>query len=159
MKFLSKLGLFASTSVLIFCMGCGSDPSTQAKTPQAPPNEGPSDPDAPSEFTTTGTGLKFKILRKSDLKKPTPTNSVTVHYRGWLDNGNDFDNSYIRNEPATFQVMQVVPGWIEGLQLVGEGGKIELEIPSHLGYGARGAPPDIPANATLHFIVELIKVH
>lgn len=117
------------------------------------------DADAPADFTVTGSGLKYKILRKSDGKRPKLTDKVTVHYKGWLDNGNVFDSSYDRGSPTTFGVQQVIPGWTEGLMLIGEGGMLELEIPSALGYGARGAGRDIPPNATLHFHVELVKVH
>ncbi len=116
------------------------------------------DSDAPSEFTVTQTGLKYKILRKSDGRTPKAGDTVSVHYKGWLDNGNVFDSSYDRGEPATFGVEQVIPGWTEGLKLIGEGGMLELEIPSALGYGARGAGRDIPPNSTLHFTVELLKV-
>lgn len=120
--------------------------------------QGPTDKDAPKEFTTTESGLKYRILRKSEGKKPTATSTVTVHYRGWLDSGKEFDSSYKRGESISFPLKGVIPGWTEGLQLVGEGGMIELEIPAKLGYGDRGAPPVIPGGATLHFIVELIKV-
>ena len=98
-------------------------------------------------------------LRKSGGKKPTAANKVTVHYRGWLDGGKEFDSSYKRGETISFQLSGVVKGWTEGLQLVGEGGMIELEIPSALGYGARGGGGGvIPPDATLHFVVELFEV-
>lgn len=116
------------------------------------------DKDAPKEFTATASGLKYKVLRKSEGKKPTAEDTVTVHYRGWLDDGKEFDSSYKRNAPATFPLNRVIAGWTEGVQLVGEGGMIELEIPSNLGYGTRGAGADIPPNSTLHFIVELVKI-
>jgi len=140
-----------------------SDPPTFDTEPSTP---GPSsshavgkvDPDAPEEFTTTASGLKYRIRRKSDGKKPTPASTVKVHYRGWLDSGAEFDSSYSRNQPASFGLGQVVRGWTEGLQLVGEGGMIELEIPSDLGYGDEGRPPSIPPKATLHFTVELLEV-
>ena len=116
------------------------------------------DEDAPKEFTTTESGLKYRILRKTDGKKPTAKNTVKCHYKGWLDNGKEFDSSYTRGEPIEFPLNGVIPGWTEGMQLVGEGGMIELEIPANLGYGARGAGASVPPNATLHFIVELQKV-
>ena len=119
---------------------------------------GPDDADAPKEFTKTESGLKYKVLRKGAGKMPTAANSVTCHYKGWLDNGKVFDESYARGEPLTFPLKGVIAGWTEGLQLVGEGGKIELEIPSNLGYGKQGAGGVIPPNATLHFTVELLKV-
>ncbi len=120
---------------------------------------GPDDKDAPQEFSGTKSGLKYRILRKSNGRRPTAQDTITVHYKGWLDNGKEFDNSYKQDEPTTFGLSEVVAGWTEGLQLIGEGGKIELLIPSHIGYGPRGMPSGgIPANATLHFIVELIRV-
>ena len=116
------------------------------------------DPDAPTEFTVTESGLKYRILRKSNGQKPAATDQVTVDYSGWLDDGTVFDSSYERREPTTFGLSRVVPGWTEGLQYVGEGGMIELEIPSELGYGDAGKKPRIPPNSTLHFKVELLEV-
>jgi len=134
---------------LLGLAGCPARPTFEA---------GPTDPDAATEFTQTESGLKYRILRKSDGQKPNPSNQVSVHYAGWLDDMTEFDSSYRRGTPATFGLSQVVPGWTEGLQLVGEGGMIELEIPSHLGYGPSGKPGAIPPNATLHFKVELLKI-
>ncbi len=116
------------------------------------------DPDAPTEFTTTESGLKYRILRKSNGAQPKPNNRVKVDYSGWLDDGTVFDSSYDRKEPATFSLAGVVPGWTEGMQFIGEGGMIELEIPPALGYGAQGQPPRIPPNSTLHFKVELLRI-
>ncbi|HEY4260377.1 MAG TPA: FKBP-type peptidyl-prolyl cis-trans isomerase [Schlesneria sp.] len=136
-----------------------SDPSLPPSTPSANATlVGKVDDDAPEEFTTTASGLKYRIRRKSDGKKPTAANSVKVHYKGWLDDGKQFDSSYDRGQPIDFGLSQVVPGWTEGLQLVGTGGMIELEIPSKLGYGPSGKPPVIPPDSTLHFIVELLDV-
>lgn len=125
---------------------------------------GPVDEDAPKEWKTTDSGLKYRILRKSDGQKATKENAVTVHYKGWLPEGEDgaegktFDSSYKRGEPISFPLNRVIPGWTEGMQLVGKGGMIELHIPPNLGYGAAGAGGAIPPNATLRFIVELIEV-
>ena len=110
-------------------------------------------------FTETASGLKYRILRKSDGVKPKVTDKVTVHYRGWLDDETEFDSSYKRDAPATFPLNAVIKGWTEGMQLIGEGGMIELQIPPSLGYGASGAGNVIPANARLHFLVELKKVN
>ena len=120
---------------------------------------GQPDKDAPEEFQSTESGLKYRVLRKGSGKKPAANDTVTVHYRGWLDNKNEFDSSYKRDEPTTFPLNRVIPGWTEGLQLVNEGGMIELEIPPNLGYGARGAGNVIPPNARLHFLVELIDIN
>ncbi len=119
---------------------------------------GPIDEDAPKEFKKTESGLKYRILRKSEKAKPTRRNVVTVHYKGWLDNKKIFDSSYQRAQKISFPLSKVIPGWTEGVQLVGKGGMIELEIPGKLGYGQRGIPGTIPPNATLHFLVELYEI-
>ena len=126
--------------------------------PELPKGAGKVDADAPKSFTTTASGLKYRILRKGDGAKPQATDKVKVNYHGWLDGGKVFDSSYNRGEPISFGLNQVIKGWTEGMQLVGTGGMIELEIPADLGYGARGAPGAIPPNATIHFLVELLKV-
>lgn len=136
----------------------GSAPVTFMDRESLRSGVGPVDQDVSTEFSETASGLKYRILRQSDGRKPTARNMVEVHYRGWLDSGRQFDSSYDRGETASFGLGSVVPGWTEGLQLVGEGGMIELWIPSELGYGSRGSPGSIPPNATLHFVVELIKV-
>jgi FKBP-type peptidyl-prolyl cis-trans isomerase len=158
---------------VLVCFGCvaGRDdfPARQSEsndspaiaetepTPQPATRAAEDDADKPP-FESTGSGLKYRILEPGDGKQPEVTSTVVCHYRGWLDNGQEFDSSYQRGEPATFPLNGVIPGWTEGLQLVKEGGKLELEIPSELGYGASGAPPVIPPNATLHFEIELISV-
>jgi FKBP-type peptidyl-prolyl cis-trans isomerase len=130
-----------------------------AELPELPKGAGEMDPDAPLELTPTASGLYYRILRRGDGKKPKADSPVVAHYKGWLDSGKQFDSSYSRGQPTPFGLNQVIKGWTEGLQLIGEGGMIELEIPSELGYGVRGMPPDIPPGATLHFLVELKKVH
>ena len=123
------------------------------------PGRGPMeiDADAPTEFTTTESGLKYRILRASSGAKPSPTDSVQVDYSGWLDNDTVFDSSYNRRKPATFRLNGVIPAWTEGLQLIGEGGMIELEVPPALGYGEQGTQ-GIPPHSTLHFKVELHQI-
>ncbi len=113
---------------------------------------------AATKFSKTDSGLRYRVLRQSDGKKPTASSTVSVHYRGWLDNGNVFDSSYERGEPATFPLQNVIAGWTEGMQLVGQGGMIELWVPSRLGYGERGSPGSIPPHSSLHFVVELVSV-
>ena len=120
---------------------------------------GPADRGAPMAYTTTDSGLQYRILRKSDGAKPKATDKVTVHYRGWLDDETEFDSSYKRDAPATFPLNAVIKGWTEGLQLIGTGGMIELKIPPNLGYGENGAGNVIPPNATLYFLVELKKIN
>jgi FKBP-type peptidyl-prolyl cis-trans isomerase FkpA len=144
--------------------GCEAPSGKDVPVPVAPAlpttgaKPGPVDPDAPEEFTETPSGLKYRIRRKSDGRKPTAVDSVRVDYHGWLDGGKVFDSSYKRSEPTSFPLSRVIPAWTEGLQLIGEGGMIELDVPPELGYGADGFPPDIPPNARLHFLVELRRV-
>jgi len=113
------------------------------------------DDNAPREFTTTESGLKYRVLRAGGDVMPTARQAVEVHYHGWLDNKKVFDSSYQRGETISFGLNQVIAGWTEGMQKVGKGGMIELEIPPNLGYGSRGAGAAVPPNATLHFLVEL----
>ena len=111
------------------------------------------------EFSATDSGLRYRVLRNSDGKKPASESTVSVNYRGWLSSGKVFDSSYERGEPTTFRLDNVIDGWTEGMQLVGEGGMIELWVPSKLGYGERGSPGSIPPHSHLHFIVELVDVY
>jgi len=107
---------------------------------------------------TLPSGLQYKVLKAGAGKKPTATDTVTVHYRGTLIDGKEFDSSYQRGKPVTFPVNGVIPGWTEALPLMEEGAKWELFIPSNLAYGERGAGRDIGPNATLIFEVELISI-
>jgi FKBP-type peptidyl-prolyl cis-trans isomerase FkpA len=113
---------------------------------------------SPADFQQTPSGLKYRVLKAGPGAFPKPSDTVQVHYKGWLDGGQEFDSSYKRNEPIEFPLNRVIPGWTEGMQLVGVGGEIELEIPGNLGYGPRGIPGTIPPNATLHFTVELLDI-
>ena len=107
---------------------------------------------------TTDSGLQYKVLKKGDGPKPTEEDQVTVHYRGYYINGDEFDSSYKRNQPATFPVTGVIPGWTEALLLMNVGDKLELFIPYNLGYGEQGKPPRIEPYKTLLFEVELIEI-
>ena len=107
----------------------------------------------------TASGLQYKINATGKGKTPIATDKVTVHYTGKLIDGTVFDSSVERNEPVTLQVNNVIPGWTEALQLMHEGDKWTLYIPSDLGYGDRGAGEQIPPFSTLVFEVELIKVN
>ena len=103
-------------------------------------------------------GLQYKVLKEGSGPKPTASDSVVCNYRGVLLNNAEFDSSYKRGQPATFQVGQVIPGWTEALQLMPVGSKWQLFIPSALAYGQRGAGADIGPNATLIFEVELLSI-
>ena len=106
----------------------------------------------------TESGLQYLVLKEGNGVKPGPNDAVTVHYTGRLIDGTVFDSSVERGEPATFAVGQVIPGWVEGLQLMSEGAAWRLFIPSNLAYGPHGTGP-IQPNSTLIFDVQLIKVN
>lgn len=105
----------------------------------------------------TESGLQYLVLKEGTGAKPGPNDVVTVHYTGRLIDGTVFDSSVERGEPATFAVGQVIPGWVEGLQLMSEGAAWRLFIPSNLAYGPHGTGP-IQPNSTLIFDVQLKKV-
>jgi FKBP-type peptidyl-prolyl cis-trans isomerase len=108
--------------------------------------------------STTESGLQYKELVAGEGAKPQSTDTVSVHYRGTLVDGTEFDSSYSRNEPATFPVTGVIPGWVEALQLMSVGDKWELTIPSDLAYGPGGTGGTIGPNSTLVFEVELLDI-
>lgn len=103
-------------------------------------------------------GLQYEVLAEGKGRKPKVTDKVQCHYHGTLIDGQVFDSSIQRGTPAVFGVNQVIPGWVETLQLMPEGSRWKLYIPSDLAYGEQGAGGSIPANATLIFEVELIKI-
>ncbi len=106
----------------------------------------------------TTSGLAYKIITPGTGKAPKETDTVEVHYHGTLTNGTVFDSSVDRGQKVEFPLNRVIKGWTEGLQLIKEGGKIKLVIPSDLAYGDAGAPEKIPGGATLVFDVELFKI-
>ncbi len=107
---------------------------------------------------TLPSGLQYKEIKAGEGKTPGAADSVTVQYRGRLLDGTEFDSSYKRGKPSSFQVKKVIKGWAEALQLMKEGAKWELTIPSELAYGKRGHGKTIPPNSALIFEVELISV-
>ena len=108
---------------------------------------------------TLPSGLQYKVITAGKGKKPKATDTVTTHYRGTLIDGTEFDSSVSRGKPASFPVTGVIPGWTEALQLMEEGAKWQLFIPSNLAYGERGTPGGpIGPNATLIFDIELISI-
>lgn len=108
---------------------------------------------------TLDNGLQYKVITEGSGKQPKETDTVTVHYRGTLVDGTEFDSSISRGQPATFPVNRVIPGWTQVLQLMQEGDKWQVTIPPELAYGERGAGPQIGPNSTLIFDIELIKVN
>ncbi len=107
---------------------------------------------------TLPSGLQYKVLVEGSGKTPKSTDTVTVHYRGTLINGSEFDSSYKKGQPSTFQVNSVIRGWSEALQLMKGGSRWQLFIPPGLAYGERAVGGQIPPNSTLIFEVELISV-
>ena len=110
-----------------------------------------------SGVKTLPSGLQYKVITEGKGKSPKATDTVTVHYRGTLIDGTEFDSSYKRGQPATFPVGGVIKGWTEALQLMKEGAKWQLVIPSDLAYGESGRQ-GIPPNAALVFEVELVSI-
>ena len=107
---------------------------------------------------TTATGLQIETVQEGTGAMPKATDKVTVHYKGTLIDGTEFDSSYSRGQPVTFPLANVIPGWTEGLQLIRVGGKAKLFIPSDLAYGERGAGGKIGPNEALVFEVELVSI-
>lgn len=109
-------------------------------------------------IVTLPSGLQYEVITMGTGEKPKATDQVTVHYKGTLIDGKQFDSSYDRNEPLKLPLNNVIPGWTEGVQLMPVGSKFRLFIPSSLGYGERGAGQDIPPFSTLIFDIELVKI-
>jgi FKBP-type peptidyl-prolyl cis-trans isomerase len=147
--------LFFLAVVLI---GCSSSKSTEsgpgAGDPKAYLDKAAAQPGA----IRTESGLVYRELRPGSGESPKPSDTVTVHYRGTLVDGTEFDSSYKRNEPAQFPLNQVIPCWTEGVQKMKVGGKSELVCPASIAYGDQGSPPTIPGGATLIFDIELLKI-
>ena len=106
---------------------------------------------------TTASGLQYKVIKEGTGAQPKATDTVTVNYRGTLIGGKEFDSSYKRGQPATFPLNGVIKGWTEGLQLMKTGAKYQLFVPPALAYGERAVGPDLPANSTLIFEIELLE--
>jgi FKBP-type peptidyl-prolyl cis-trans isomerase len=138
---------------LLVLFALGAAPALAQDKPKA------SDIPADKEVVTTASGLKYSVLvAGKEGKHPKTGDKVKVHYTGWLVDGTKFDSSRDRGAPTTFTVGQVVQGWNEALALMTVGARWKLTIPPALGYGERGSPPVIPANATLIFDVELLDI-
>ncbi|HSI62403.1 MAG TPA: FKBP-type peptidyl-prolyl cis-trans isomerase [Candidatus Saccharimonadia bacterium] len=108
--------------------------------------------------TTTASGLQYEVMKKADGPKPKATDQVTVHYKGTLISGDEFDSSIERGEPVEFPLNGVIPGWTEGVQLMSVGSKFKFFIPAKLAYGEQVRPQKIGPNSTLVFEVELLKI-
>ena len=106
----------------------------------------------------TSSGLQYRVIEPGEGRSPSATDTVTVHYRGTLIDGTEFDSSFRRGQPATFPLNGVIPGWTEGVQLMSEGARFEFFIPADLAYGDQGRQGPIAPNSTLIFEVELIEI-
>jgi FKBP-type peptidyl-prolyl cis-trans isomerase FkpA len=106
----------------------------------------------------TGSGLQYEIISEGNGARPSYDSLVRVHYEGTLTDGTVFDSSYARGNPVEFPLNQVISGWTEGLQLMSIGSKYRFYIPSDMGYGSEGIPPQIPPYSTLIFEVELLNI-
>lgn len=111
-----------------------------------------------AKVETTPSGIQITTLKAGTGAAPKANDTVTVHYRGTLADGKEFDSSYKRGQPATFPLSGVVPCWTEGVQKIKVGGKAKLVCPPQLAYGSRGVPGVIPADATLTFEVEVLGI-
>lgn len=107
---------------------------------------------------TLASGVVITHVVQGGGPAPSAGDTVTVHYRGTLTNGTEFDSSYKRNEPATFALRRAIPCWTEGMQRMHTGGKARLFCPAHMAYGTRGIPGIIPPNSVLIFDVELLAI-
>ncbi len=146
-KVSTVFGLMLAAALLLALAACGSTGTGGDETEEG-------------NVVTTESGLVYEQLEKGDGPQPQVGDLVSVHYRGTLENGTEFDSSYSRGEPITFPLGRgaVIQGWDEGIAMMNEGGKARLTIPPELGYGERGAGGVIPPNATLIFEVELVSV-
>ena len=113
---------------------------------------------ADSKEEKTASGIGITTLKAGTGASPKSTDTVKVHYRGTLTNGNEFDSSYKRGQPATFPLNRVIACWTEGVQTMKVGGKAKLLCPANLAYGSRGVPGTIPPDSTLIFEVELLEI-
>jgi len=143
-----------STFTITSIMAQSSNPTDNLAVGQAFLKENASKPGV----HTTPSGLQYKVVTEGHGKNPKATDTVLVHYRGTTIDGTEFDSSYKRNEPISFPLNGVISGWTEGVQLMKEGGKVQLFIPSNLAYGSQGAGGVIAPDSTLIFDIELLKV-
>ena len=153
-----KLKLLISISLFILLAACQEPVSDETlalkkQEAQAYLDNNKTDP----EVTTTASGLQYKVMIAAEGNKPSASDTVEVHYRGTLTNGEEFDSSYKRGKTATFPLNRVIKGWTEGVQLMSPGAKYQFTVPYHLAYGERGSR-SIPPFATLIFEIELVSI-
>jgi FKBP-type peptidyl-prolyl cis-trans isomerase len=159
---MNKLTLSVTIATALCLLGCNQPTETSADKNGGTNASSPAAA-APSaqkdEMITTASGLKYQVLKRgTGTVSPKPTDTVNVHYHGTLLNGTVFDSSVERGQPISFPVNGVIPGWIEGLQLMKMGDKFKFVIPPQLAYGPNSPSPKIPPNSTLVFEVELLGI-
>jgi FKBP-type peptidyl-prolyl cis-trans isomerase FklB len=169
MKLFSILPLSLALGLLAGCVPKESAPVTTTPTTPSAADAKPGIATDPGEaflaanakkegVITTASGLQYKVLKSGTGDSPKATDQVKVHYTGTTIDGNVFDSSVQRGQPAVFPVNAVIPGWVEALQLMKVGDKWQLFIPAQLAYGAQSPSPAIPPNSVLIFEVELIDI-
>ena len=152
MTSLPRPAFLTAAALLVGCLSTGTALADKSDFPEY-------DDTKAGEFKETKSGLMYRVIEPGNATKPSPTQTVEVNYHGMLPDGRVFDSSFDRGQSISFPLNGVIKGWTEGLQLVGEGGQIQLKIPADLAYGQRGAPGSIIGpNQELYFNVELIKV-
>jgi FKBP-type peptidyl-prolyl cis-trans isomerase len=119
------------------------------------PDFSPLDPD---KTIVTASGLEYEVVEAGTGASPSATDTVTVHYAGWLTDGTPFDSSFSRGNTSSFPLNGVISGWTEGVQLMQEGAIYKFQIPGDLAYASRGSAPLIGPNATLIFYIQLVSV-
>lgn len=134
------------------------DKTDEVPFPTLPEGAGKIDENAPKKFKKTASGLKYRILRKGEGRKAVRFDGMTMHFQGWLDDGTIFTSTYAAKKPFRVMWGGGLKGWAEGINLVKQGGMIELVIPPELGYGEKGQEGAVPPNATLHYLVEMLEV-
>ncbi len=132
-----------------------SPPKPPGVTRNVMPDFSPLDPD---KTIVTASGLEYEVIEAGTGASPSATDTVTVHYAGWLTDGTPFDSSFSRGNTSSFRLNGVIGGWTEGVQLMQEGAIYKFQIPGDLAYGSRGFSPNIGPNATLIFYIQLVSV-
>jgi FKBP-type peptidyl-prolyl cis-trans isomerase FklB len=168
MKGARWLVLALRASALLGCLVLAGYAADNARSADSEPSKAESNKQQGEQFLaanakkpgvkTTASGLQYLVLKEGTGKKPEPGDTVVVHYHGTLIDGTVFDSSVDRGEPASFRVNRVIRGWTEALQLMKEGSKWRVFIPSKLAYRQRAIPPKIGPNETLIFEIELLEV-